>query len=248
MKYLLSGRLFGRLDDRHTWLGLVTGSVGALPGGLLLVRRRQEGSMVGLRARKAVSRLKGFVRVVAVIGGLALVSTCASAKEIRWKEQVRLSNGDLIVVERGETLRSVYSGGPLRPGWLFDEAWLKAELPGVGETAWRGALSPLALNVTPRGEWYLLGIVVANRGRESYKLPVGKYYVAFKLIAGDWQRVPFADFPTSFQPNLLGDTFTLFVEGQEPNGALVDLDLKNKVDSAPALSSKYKRVDRSLGD
>ena len=204
--------------------------------------------MIAALLREVVSRLTGRIRLAAIVGALSVTSSLAAAKDIHWKEQVRLSNGEVIVVERGESLRSVYSGGPLRPSWLFDEAWLKATLPGVGETRWDGAVSPLVLDVSSKGEWHLLGIVVAYRGRESYKLPVGKCYVAFKLRAGVWERVPFVDFPTSFQPNLLGDTFTLFIERQQPSGAFIDLEFKTKIDSSPTLPPKYRRLDRSLGE
>jgi hypothetical protein len=204
--------------------------------------------MIGAITQEAVSRLKEFIRRAAIVGVLSLATTSASAKEIYWTEQVRLSSGEVIVVERGETLRSVYSGGPLRPGWLFDEAWLKATLPGVGKTRWEGAVSPLVLDVDSNGDWHLLGIAVAYRGREEYKLSVGKAYVAFKLIAGVWQRVRFAEFPVAFQPNLLGDTYTLFIQRQHPSGEFIDTELKRKIDSSPALSAKYKRVERTLGE
>jgi hypothetical protein len=195
--------------------------------------------------RELVTCLSRRISLVAIIGVLSITSSLAAGRDIFWKEQVRLSNGDLIVVERGETLRSVYSGGPLRPGWLFDEAWLKVELPGVGETAWRGALSPLALNVTPRGEWYLLAIVRTLRGEREYMLGGSMRYVTFKFQRGTWHRIPFAEFPEQFQPNLLGNTSRLFVVDETTNGTLVDLEMKRKVDSVPTLDSAYKRIDRS---
>ena len=194
-----------------------------------------------------VSRLNRFMRFVLMVGVLSITSTFAAAKDIHWKEQVRLSSGEVIVVERGESLRSVYDGGPLRPGWLFDEAWLKGNLPGVGETTWQGALSPLVLDVTAHGEWYLLAIVRTLRGEREYKLASSTRYVAFKLQAGVWQRIPFAEFPEQFLPNLLGNTSRLFQIDETPSGTMVDFEMKHKVDSVRNLDAAYKRIDRSLG-
>jgi hypothetical protein len=170
----------------------------------------------------------------------------ATTKEINWREQVRLSTGEVIVVERGEKLNLVSEPGR-GSGWLFDEAWLKARLPSIGETAWQGALSPLVLNVTPRGDWYLLGVTGAYRGHQDYQLPDGKRYVAFRLRNGSWQRVPFTEFPAEFQPNLLGGTDSLFIKRGQPNGMLVDFKLKSEIDSNPMLDSAFRRIDRALG-
>jgi hypothetical protein len=204
--------------------------------------------MIGAITQQAVSRLREHIRRAAIVGVLSLATASASAKEIYWTEQVRLSSGEVIVVERGETLRSVYSGGPLRPGWLFDEAWLKGSLPGVGETRWRGGLSPLVLDVTTDGQWYLLAIVETFPGQRQYQLARRSRYVAFKLQAGVWQRIPFAEFPEQFQPNLLANTSRLFQKYETPSGAVVDFDMKRQVDSVPTLGSEYKRIDRSLGE
>jgi hypothetical protein len=193
-------------------------------------------------------RLIGIRGVLTILTVLALISACANAKEIHWEEQVRLSSGEVMVIERGEKLRSVYDGGPFRPGWLFDEAWLKAKLPGVGETFWQGALSPLVLDVTTRGEWYLLGIVRTSPGGREYRLSGGKRYVAFRLQEGTWRRIPFVEFPEQFAANLLANTSRLFLIEDTPNGSTVNFDMKQKVDSVLALDRAYKIIDRSLGE
>jgi hypothetical protein len=182
---------------------------------------------------------------------LALISSTTTGcgettKEINWREQVQLSTGEVIVVERGEKLNLVSEPGR-GSGWLFDEAWLKARLPGIGETVWRGALSPLVLNVTPKGNWYLLGVTGSIRGEREYQLAEGKRYVAFELTDRSWLRVPFADFPEEFQPNLLADTYTPFIELRKPNGILVQFNLKAELDTDPTLGSALRHIDRSLG-
>lgn len=169
-------------------------------------------------------------------------------KRIHWQEQVRLSTGEEIVIERGEKLRSAY-GGVGTPGWVFDEAWLEAKLPAVGKTRWEGALSPLVLDVTPAGEWYLLGIVRASRGEKDYRLSdERKRYVAFKLRGTAWKRIPFVEFPEMFKPNLLASTDRLLKVDGAKNGMVVDSEMKQRLDSRPTLGEVYKQIDRSLGE
>lgn len=206
------------------------------------------------RWKELRSACRSFALVVLLLG----LAACASAEEeerygvhrykhIHWQEQVRLSTGDVIEVARGERLKSAYGGvGPM--GWMFDEAWLETKLPRTGTTRWEGALSPLILDVTSRGEWYLLGIAEASRGLKDYNLPESKRYVTFKLQGSMWQRVPFAEFPESFKPNLLASTDRLFEVDEAKNGVLVDLETKRRLDSRPTLGKEYKRIDRSLGE
>ena len=149
------------------------------------------------------------------------------------------------MVTRGEA--ASYREG-LRNWWLFDEAWLEATLPGAGQTRWEGALSPLVLDMTPEGEWYLLGVAVAARALRDYKLPEHKRYVTFKLRDGTWQRIPFSEFPETFKPNLLANTSRLFESNDSLNGKLVDFETKRRVDSVPTLSPEFKRIDRLLGE
>jgi hypothetical protein len=186
------------------------------------------------------------------------LAACASAeaeerwgvhryKRIYWQEQVRLSTGEELAIKRGEIRRSAHGGvGSL--GWTFDEAWLEFKLPGAGVMHWEGALSPLVLDVTSKGEWYLLGVVRASRGEKDYKLSERKRYVSFKLQGNTWQRVPFAEFPEVFKPNLLASTDRLPEVGRAENMVHVDLEMKLRMDSRPTLSAVYKQIDRSLGE
>jgi hypothetical protein len=192
-----------------------------------------------------IRRLVIWIGLCALMG-FVIPAWAEKTKEIHWREEVRLTTGEVVTVERGEKLNLV-TGDRFDPGWLFDEAWLNATLPGVGKIRWQGALSPLVLNVTKSGDWYLLGIAVAYRGLRDYQLGEEKRYVAFKLRDRLWQRIPFAEFPVEFQPNLLGDTYTLFIERGQRSGTLVDFKLKAEIDADPTLDKAYKRIDRSLG-
>ena len=112
---------------------------------------------------------------------------------------------------------------------------------------WEGALSPLVLDVTTKGEWYLLGVVRASRGEKDYRLSERKRYAAFKLRNSAWQRIPFSEFPEIFVPNLLASTDRLEIGGAK-NDMFVDFETKRRLDSRPTLSEVYKKIDRSLGE
>lgn len=196
---------------------------------------------------KRMSMVTSFALVAVIeLTGCAQAQSGAGMKEIHWQEQVRLTTGEVIVVERGEKLRRVGQG--FENGWLFDEGWLKAKLPGVGETRWEGTISPLVLDVTSKGKWYLLGITTAYRGHEDYKLPEHKRYVAFTLTGGAWQRVPFTEFPPEFQPNLLGNANRLFIIEGTPRGTMVGFEAKKRVDSITWIAPEFLRINRSLGE
>lgn len=196
--------------------------------------------------------LTPVARRVAALLLLLIAAGCASAggrevrKVVEWKEQVQLSTGQVIVIERGDRYRPADDGrGGL--GWLFDEAWLVADLPGAGQARWDGSLRPLVLDVTPEGRWFLVGVVGAYRGWKDYGLPEQKRYVAFELSGKTWQRVPFAQLPESFKPNVLANAYQLFLIEGTPGGGLVRLATKQRVDSEPTLDTALQRIDRKLG-
>ena len=175
------------------------------------------------------------------------ITGCAAqgTKEVWWREEVRFSTGETIVLERGEKHKNVAEFG--RPAWLFDEAWLEAQLPGVGRTRWAGALSPLVLDVTSTGDWYVLGVTASISGEREYGIPEGKRYAAFKLVDNTWTRVPFKQFPREFSPNLLGDSYTPFIEQHRPSGLLITVDEKTRLNTDSTLDPAYRRINPALG-
>jgi hypothetical protein len=192
-------------------------------------------------------------RRVAALLLLLFATACAGAggrdarKVVEWKEQVQLSTGQVIVIERGARFR-VSDPGTGRLGWLFDDAWLQMDLPGAGSARWEGSLEPLVLDVTPEGRWFLLGVVGAYRGWKDYGLPEQKRYVAFEFSGKTWQRIPFARFPEQFTPNLLASLHATFAATAESSGLLVTLEMKRRIDSRPTLDRPYRTIDRSLGE
>lgn len=192
-----------------------------------------------------IHALTAFVLSVFVLASCMAAEPWPPMKTIFWEEDVRLSSGEVIRIQRGEERRR--AGEPGREGWLFDTAWLRAQLPSIGESRWDGSVRPLVLDRTQGGDWYLLGIVAAYRGFEDYGVPRDKRYVAFKLTNRQWSRIPFSEFPSEFTPNLLANTGHLFFVENKPNGVLVDLTTKSRVDSRATFPDEFKRINRSLG-
>jgi hypothetical protein len=168
-------------------------------------------------------------------------------KTINWKEEVRLIGGQTIVVERSQDYRRVYSGGPFRPGWLREQERLNATLQSPRrEIKWEGKPIPLALDVAPDGNIYLVAVTTAGTsGENEYgrKLqPNETYYVAYQLGVDQtqWRRIQITAVPSEFQPNMMVDTHGLFIQ-KGSTATFVDLALKAKVDSDP-------RISRTLRD
>ena len=168
------------------------------------------------------------------------LTACSQMKTIKWKEEVRLASGQVIIVQRAEDYRLVMEG--LSTGWLFNYERIRTTLSVTSkEVAWEGRLKPLALDVTANGDIYLVAVVAEAAGRKEYALPDGINHVAFTYVDNNrWQRIPIAAVPRDFHPNMMADTRGLFIE----NGStadFVDLALKAKVDSDPRIDSRFRK-------
>jgi hypothetical protein len=160
-------------------------------------------------------------------------------KTITWKEEVKLTNGQVIIVERSEDYRQVYAGGG-GPGWLFQYERIRTTLPPNGEIAWDARLKPLALDIATEGAIYLVAAVATVAGQKEYGVPDGSYHVAFKYKGiKQWQRVSLDTVPREFRPNLLVSPQGLFIE-QHSTVNFVDLALKAKADSDPRIVTWYR--------
>src|ERR1039457_2516019 len=140
------------------------------------------------------------------------LAACSQMKTITWREQVKLSDGQIIVVERTATFRNVYAGGTGN-GWLFQRERIKAVLPPLNkEVVWEGGLEPLAIDVAKNGEIYLVAIAETSQGQEEYSIGDTRH-AAFKFSgSGQWIRTPVESVPHEIHPNLLIDRVTLFID------------------------------------
>lgn len=156
---------------------------------------------------KRITKL-GFLLMMGVS-----MSACAglSGHSKRWKEEVQLHDGRVIVVERSFNLGDYSAPGSLeRPA--LDET-LTFSLPGANkEIVWKtefrndvpepNSLGPLLLDIVD-GVPYLAtspaGCIAYNKwGRPNPP------YILFKYINDEWKRIPLEEFPPKLvQKNLM---------------------------------------------
>jgi len=189
--------------------------------------------------QKSNGKIPAYVLALLIIALMPL-SAYSQMKTVKWKEEVRLTNGQMIIVERAQDYRYGYAGGG-RPGWLFDYARIRGTFPPPnGEIAWEGRLAPLALDIASNGSIYLVAVLATVAGQKEYGMSDGSYHVAFNFMANNkWQRIPITAVPREFKPNMMAATHRFFiVDGSTVD--FVDLPLKTKVDSDPRLVKKYR--------
>jgi len=168
-------------------------------------------------------------------------------KHVEWTEDVRLSSGQTIVVQRSEDYRRVVdSGAGFQEGWLFQSSRITAELPPpVGrKVSWQGSLIPLVLDIQQGDAIFLVGYVATGAGQDEWGTPRTEFYVPFRLVGDSWQRIPLAGLPLAVQPNLLGASYILFIERNARSGIHVDQRLKAEIASTPTLVPQIKSILR----
>jgi hypothetical protein len=192
----------------------------------------------------------GVLNTLAMLMLAPTLGACASMKTVEWTEDVKLSDGRTIVVQRFEEYRRVMDvGAGFERGWLFQKSGIVVELPSPvsRKAVWKGTLIPLVLDVQSGNEFYLVGVIATGHGQFEWKVPAHEFYVVFQWINDGWHRIPFADLPRSVKPNLLASTYTLFIQQQERSGIHVDLTMKAKLDSRPTLDRRFKEILRLKG-
>ena len=169
------------------------------------------------------------------------LTACSDMKTINWREEVKLSSGQIIIVERSQDYRLVGEPGA-GTGWLFDYAHIRAVLPIRNvDVMWEGRLQPLAIDVSQDGTIYLVAVAATYAGEKEYALPEGTHHVAFKYSGSSkWQRIPIESVPHEFRPNLLAAVHSLFIKQKFVTTNIIDLVLKGKVDSDPRIIPPYR--------
>ena len=181
---------------------------------------------------------------------LPLTGGCASnMKKFEWTEDVKLSDGRMIVVQRMSEYRSVMDvGAGFQRGALFDNSSIRADLPAPvsRKVEWRGqGISPMVLDIQADNSVYLVCAVSTNVGADLWRVPDHEFYVVFLLTGDGWKRIPIAELPLSVnKPNLFVSGYDLFITRKQRPPAHVDQILKQEFDSRPTLSRSLKSIVR----
>jgi hypothetical protein len=160
-----------------------------------------------------------FRRVWAVVmlSG-CFVNLAACSPYDSWKEEVKLNDGRVIVVEQ----RKLMEGG------IDRESWLTMSLPELASKpiVWHEHLRPLVLNIDG-GILYVVGIPWTAREDRMYHCPEHGV-VGFIWQSGQWTRIPFGRIPKSvYNTNML-------IDAVPPHGiSLLTITKKNEVNGNP---------------
>lgn len=168
-----------------------------------------------------------------LLGGA--MSGCASTNA--WKEEVKLSDGRIIIV----TQKRRYDGGVSTlqgANTLVREAWLTLRLPEFGDQdiAWHENLEPQVLNVFD-GKLYIVGIPPTGLEFDQYGKP-NPAYIGYRYENGSWVRIPFEKIPEAIY-----DTNLLIATAPPNKSGHVTLADKEKEMRDAEYSKHYKRID-----
>lgn len=169
---------------------------------------------------------------ILILGGS--MSGCADT--LTWQEEVKLSDGRVIVVTQKRRYESVYTGQDF--GSAVREVWLTFKLPEFGDKdiVWREKLKPRILNLH-NGKLYIVGFPPTGREFDLYGKPKPSY-IGFRYQAGSWLRIPFAEIPVAIY-----DT-NMWIENAPPNkSGRISLADKAKEMQDQELDKLHKRID-----
>ena len=178
---------------------------------------------------------------------LPLTGGCSGMKKFEWTEELELSGGKVVTVQRMAEYRPVMDvGAGFQRGLLFDNASLGADFPApvLRKVTWAGrGLSPMLMDVLPNGAVYLVCSIQTSVGRGTWQAPDYEFYVAFVLDGNDWRRVALADLPPQIKkPNLLVVEDTVFIVNKNRSPAHFDLKTKYDLNAKYASSRKQKEI------
>lgn len=169
---------------------------------------------------------------------LVSVSMSACSDIGSWKEEVRLSDGRVIIVEQQRKYEGVYTGQDV--GSVVRESWMTFKLPEFDdkEIIWHENLKPRILNVHD-GQLYIVGVPPTGREFRKYGKP-NPSYLGYKYNQKAWVNIPFSEIPEAIY-----DT-NLWIESTPPNKThYISIPDKENEMRDPELSKHQKTIDPS---
>ena len=153
-----------------------------------------------------------------------------------WQEEVKLSDGRVIIVTQKRRYEGVYTGHNF--GDLPREFWLTFKLPEFGdkEIVWHENLGPQVLNMY-QGKLYVIGIPFTEREFRQYGKPMPSY-IGYRYDAGKWQRIAFSEIPEAIY-----DTNLLIANGSPGGAKLVTFAMKAEELKDETIGQVSKRID-----
>jgi hypothetical protein len=126
---------------------------------------------------------------------MASLSACARASTVKWKEDVRLLDGRVIVVTQEKRCEGGDYKAKTNATCLAREAWVTIRLPEFSskEIVWHESLDPMVINVY-EGRLYIVGSPPTGVEFRKYGATNPPYF-GFVWDTQAWQRIPFSNIP-----------------------------------------------------
>ena len=171
------------------------------------------------------------------------MTACASSY-VTWQEEVKLSDGRIIMVTQKKLCEGAYTGGNYAD-CVAREAWLTINLPefSAQPIVWHEHLFAIVVNIH-EGRLYVVGCPPTAREEQYYGNPKPNY-VGFVWEGGQWKRIPFKEIPEAIY-----DT-NMFLGHIPPSGA-THLTVMRKESNergmrgSPTTVPFMKRIDPNL--
>lgn len=184
------------------------------------------------------SGLTSFTHVLCVLVGMSLLSSCFGKSTYRWKEEVQLHDGRVIVIERSVRTGEV----PVEIGQPPGESdyTLRFKNSDGKSVTWESSksLRPMTLDFVD-GVPYVVATGITGNDYARHGCPKPPY-VIFEFKSGSWERITYEQLPKSVRrANLYSSPTRKDRLGAVKSGFVT---VQNVKDSHLGLDSFYKEV------
>ena len=191
---------------------------------------------------------KTLAKLLLLLGCFTAASACSSKIQtttIRWREEVKLENGETVIASQAEEYRPEEVA---QAYGQFAVYWITIPLPNspVTPITWEGHAKPLAVDTARDGTIYIVCSLTALESNRFYDLPRSASHVGFKFIPPKtWARVELGSIPPEIKPNLFIDTNKIFksesrIKEGYTTSKIIGLQLKNEIDSDPSIDKSFR--------
>ncbi len=180
---------------------------------------------------------------------IVLLAACSKSDVGPWKEEVKLSNGQVIVVERYETFELRQPIGDPGSAFIEDASFkfiLPSELRSIPELVMR--YRPVVLDYDSAGnQWFAIGVNdrACSAFREGHMDSTGRVNqhpnFEFRLIDGEWREVEIGPERLGLSANLLIQRTTI------DQFDVLPLAEKSRVDSDNGLPRQFRSIQPHIG-
>ena len=169
-----------------------------------------------------------LISIVALLGALIMFALTNVSRS--WKEEVRLSDGSVIVVKR-RTVRERF--GELGHHGRVLKQEIEYDKPG-GAVHWVGDIDPVIFDFG-KDKTYLVAFLSTGEDCKAYGYPANPF-IPYEYSVGVWRRIEMSNLPDALAVNLL-------LNAWNSGGGLITLPIKRREDFN--LPDWFKKFDKN---